>query len=58
MDINMEKRFQLLYNKEYILDEYRRNWVYFRMIPYDTVHKIVKLAELNIDEVIRFRDKL
>ena len=58
MDINMEKRFQLLYNKEYILDEYRRDWVYFRMIPYDTVHKIVRLTDLNIDEVIRFRDNL
>ena len=57
MDINIEKRLQLLYNKEYILDQYRTDWVYFRMIPYDTVHKIVKLAGLNIDEVIRFRDK-
>jgi len=56
MDINIKKRFQLLYNKEYILDQYRKNWVYFRMIPYDTVQKIVKLAGLNIDEVIRFRD--
>ena len=26
------------------------------MIPYDTVHKIVKLAGLNIDEAICFRD--
>ena len=57
MDINIEKRLHLLYNKEYILDLYRKDWIYFRMIPYDTVHKIVKLAGLNIDEVIRFRDK-
>ena len=58
MNINMEKRFKLLYNKDYVLEQYRNDSVLFRMIPYDTVYKIARLAGLDIAEVLRLRDKL
>jgi hypothetical protein len=54
----MEKRFKLLYNKDYVLEQYRNDSVLFRMIPYDTVYKIARLAGLDIAEVLRLRDKL
>ena len=58
MNINMEKRFKLLYNKDYVLEQYRNDGVLFRKIPYDTIYKIARLAGLDIVEVLRLRDKL
>ena len=41
-----------------ITKQYRNDSVLFRMIPYDTVYKIARLAGLDIAEVLRLRDKL
>lgn len=54
--INVEKRLKHVFCKEYVLDIYRKDWVEFRQIPYDTVRKISKLAGLDVDKVISFRD--
>ncbi|MBR2315084.1 MAG: hypothetical protein IKA56_00430 [Clostridia bacterium] len=56
MDINMEKRFASVYDKEFVLNIYRSDWVKFRMIPYDTVRKICSMIGLDAEEVILFRD--
>lgn len=56
LQINIEKRLSLLYDKEYVLNLYRENWVLFRMIPYETVYKIARLAGIDADEAIAFRD--
>lgn len=56
LDVNVEKRLAPVYDKEYVLDQYRRNWILFRMIPYKTLHKISTLAGLDTSKVIEFRD--
>ena len=56
MDINMEKRFASVYDKEFVLNLYRNDWIYFRLIPYDTVRKICSMIGLDAEEVILFRD--
>lgn len=53
---NFDRRFFKVFDKEYVINLYRNNWVLFRMIPYKTVKKIASLAELNYDEVVHFRD--
>lgn len=53
---NFNDRVTPVCNKEYVLDFYRKDWILFRMIPYETVHKIARLAGLNGDEVIQIRD--
>ena len=54
--INIEKRLQKLHDREYVLNLYREDWILFRMIPYDTVGKIARLAGLDYEEVVRVRD--
>ena len=56
LDINVEKRLKKLYNQDYVLDQYRKSWILFRKIPYDTCRKIAGLAGLDAEEVIRIRD--
>lgn len=56
MDENIKKRLIKLYDKEFVLEQYRNDWVLFRKIPYDTVRKICRLAGLDAEQVIRFRD--
>lgn len=56
MDDNVAARLNRLYDKEYILDQYRNNWILFRRIPLDTVMKICRLAGLDYDEAVRVRD--
>lgn len=56
MDENVKKRLIKLYDKEFVLEQYRKDWVTFRQIPYDTVHKMCRLAGLNAEQVIAFRD--
>ncbi len=57
MEVNFKKRLNALYDKEYVLELYRKDWIQFRKIPYDTVYKIARLAGLDANEVIRFRDR-
>ena len=56
MDENVQKRLVKVYDKGFVLDQYRKNWVSFRRIPYETVRKICRLAGLDAEQVIRFRD--
>ena len=56
MDVNVQKRLLKLYDKEFVLEQYTKNWIKFRRIPYDTVKKICRIAGLNYDEVVRIRD--
>ena len=56
LDINIEKRLNKLSDRSYVLDQYRKNWILFRKIPYDTCRKIARLAGLDAEEVIRIRD--
>jgi len=56
VDENIKKRLVKVYDKEFILEEYRNNWILFRRISYDTVKKICRLAGLDYDEVVRIRD--
>lgn len=56
MDENVQKCLVKVYDKGFVLDQYRKNWVTFRRIPYDTVRKICRLAGLDAEQVIRFRD--
>lgn len=56
MDENVEKRLHKLYDREFVLNQYRNDWVSFRRIPYDTVKKICRLAGLDYDEVVNIRD--
>lgn len=56
LDINIEKRMKKVYDREHVLDQYRKNWILFRKIPYVTCRKIARLAGLDADEVIRIRD--
>lgn len=51
--VNIEKRVLPLVDKEFVLDEYRKNWTLFRTVPYKTAYKIAQLAELDIEEIIR-----
>lgn len=56
MEENVKQRLNMLTDKEFILEQYRQNWVSFRRIPYDTVHKVCRLAGLDATQVIEFRD--
>ena len=56
LDINIEKRLNQLYDRSYVLDQYRENWVSFRRIPYDTCRKIARIAGLDEEAVIKIRD--
>ena len=56
MDINMREKFSFLYDKEYVINLYRENWILFRMIPYEIVRKIATLCGYDPEEVIKIRD--
>ena len=56
LELNVEKRLNQVYDREFALEHYRKNWVQFRKIPYDTVHKICRLAGLDEALVLKFRD--
>lgn len=56
LDQNIARRLSLLYNKEYVLNLYRNNWILFRMVSYDTVDKICRLAGLDRNKVYEIRD--
>ena len=56
LELNVEKRLSRVSDREYALEHYRKNWVQFRKIPYDTVHKICRLAGLDEALVLKFRD--
>lgn len=56
LELNIEKRLGRVFDREYALDHYRRDWVQFRKIPYDTVHKICRLVGLDEALVLKFRD--
>lgn len=56
LDINIEKRLSKLYDRTFVLTQYRQNWISFRKIPYDTCRKIARLAGLDAEAVIRIRD--
>ena len=56
LDQNIEKRLYQVYNKNFILDQYRNNWISFRRIPYATVNKICRIAGLDYNEVVNIRD--
>lgn len=53
---NVEKRLAQVCDREFVLDQYRRNWLAFRRIPYDTARKICRLAGLDYEEVVAIRD--
>lgn len=53
---NVEKRLAQVCDREFVLDQYRQNWLVFRRISYDTVGKICRLADLDYDEVVAIRD--
>lgn len=54
--LNMEKNFSDLYDKEFVLNQYRKDWILFRLISYKTVRKICALAGIDAEEAIRVRD--
>ena len=56
LDLNAQKRLLKLHDKQFVLELYKRNWISFRRIPYDTVKKICRLAGLDYDEVVSIRD--
>ena len=56
LDVNYEKCIVPLFDKEFALNDYRSDWTMFRVIPYDDVKKICRLAGLDYEEVKRVRD--
>lgn len=56
LELNVEKRLSRISDREFALEHYRKDWVQFRKIPYDTVHKICRLAGLDEALVLKFRD--
>lgn len=56
MDRNMAERLSCLNDREYVLDQYRKNWFLYRAIPYVTVHKICRLAGISPEVAIAVRD--
>lgn len=56
LELNVEKRLSPISNREYALEHYRNDWVQFRKIPSDTVHKICRLAGLDEALVLKFRN--
>lgn len=56
LEVNYEKCIIPLLNKEFVLNDYRNNWIKFRGMPCDKIEKICRLADLNYDEVMRIRD--
>lgn len=58
VNFNIQQRLLPVYNKEYVLQLYRDNWIYFRMISYESGQKICALAELDWEDVKKFRDDL
>ena len=56
ISINVVRMLSKLYDKEYVLNRYRKNWILFRQISYKTVRKICALAGIDAEEAIRVRD--
>lgn len=56
MDENVSTCLAKLDDPNYVLEQYRNNWIRFRRIPYDTVRKICRLAGLDYDAVVTVRD--
>jgi len=52
--LNMERRFSHIYNKEYVLNQYRTDWHLFRKLRAETIPKICTLANIDHDAVIAF----
>lgn len=52
LSINIEKRFNLLYDKNYVKNIFRNNWLIFRALPKERVIKLSKIFDLNPEEVL------
>lgn len=52
LEINIEKRFNLLYDKDYVKNIFRNNWLVFRALPKERVIKLSKIFDLNPEEVL------
>jgi len=56
LNINFNDKFNYIYNKNYIIDQFKNDWILFRYISYDKVKKISKLVNLNYEDIVKFRD--
>ena len=56
MSINVQKRLSSLYDKQYVLDLYKNNWILFRGISYEKIRKICSIAGLDYEKVIEIRN--
>lgn len=56
MSINIKKRLNPLYDKNFVLDLYKNNWILFRLISYEKTRKIARIAGLDYEKVIEIRD--
>lgn len=57
LDLNIEKKLSLLYDKNYILEEYKKNLCFFISLPDYTIKKLMKMGDFAIDEVNYLRRK-
>lgn len=56
MNINVEKRLTPVFDKSYVLDIYRNDWIYFRGVPHVTVRKLCGLLGIDAEKAIEVRD--
>ena len=56
LDRNMEEHFSCLEDRDYVLDLYRKDWLLYRGIPYETVRKIARLLGIDPETAITVRD--
>ncbi len=53
---NLDLRFPLFCNDTFILEQYRKDWILFRLVPEETVGKIARLLGLEMEDVMAIRD--